>query len=77
MTTAEKSKQLYENQFKKRLEKEHRDRYVAIESESESYFLGDTFVEAALSAKKAFPDRKAFIIHIGHEAAFHIGASST
>jgi hypothetical protein len=27
-----------------------------------------------MAAKAAFPDRKSFVIRIGHEAAFHIGS---
>jgi hypothetical protein len=29
-------------------------------------------MDAALAAKKAFPNRKSFVIRVGHEAAFHI-----
>ena len=39
-------------------------------------FFGKTFLEVALAAKKAFPDKKSFVIRIGHEAASHIGAFS-
>jgi hypothetical protein len=38
--------------------------------------LGKTFLEVALAAKKTFPDKKSFVIRVGHEAAFHIGAFS-
>ena len=38
-----------------------------------SYFLGDQFIDAALAAKNAYPDRKSFVIRVGHEAAFHMG----
>ncbi len=31
---------------------------------------------AAQAAKRAFPDRRAFVLRIGLEAAFHIGATS-
>ena len=76
MSIAETAKRLYEQQWKDRLEAEHRHQFVAIEPESKSYFLGATFLAAALLAKNAYPDRKAFVLKIGHEAAFHIGASS-
>jgi hypothetical protein len=35
--------------------------------------LGDQFIDAAMAAKKAYPDRRSFVIRVGHEAAFHIG----
>ena len=77
MSIAERAKQFYEHELKDRLEVDHRDQFVAIEPMSKEYFLGDSFISAALSAKSAHPDRKSFVLRIGHEAAFHLGASST
>ena len=77
MSIAEAVKRVYEANFEESLETKHRDEFVAIEPESRSHFIGETFIEAAMAAKKAFPNRKSFVLRIGHEAAFHIGASST
>ena len=77
MSIAEAAKRVYEVDFKESLEARHRDEFVAIEPESRSHFIGETFIEAAMAAKKAFPNRKSFVLRIGHKAAFHIGASST
>ena len=77
MSIAEKAKSVYEADLKSRLEATHRDQFVAIEPISRSYFLGETFIEAALAAKQAHADRKSFVIRIGHEAAFHIGATGS
>jgi phosphoglycolate phosphatase-like HAD superfamily hydrolase len=77
MSIAERAKQMYEQELQAQLESNHRDKYVAIEPESKSFFLGDSFIDAAMAAKAAYPDRKSFVLRIGHEAAFHIGASST
>ncbi len=74
MSIAESAKKVYEEDLRPRLEREHTDDFVAIEPSSRSYFLGKTFLEVALAAKRAFPDKKSFVIRIGHEAAFHIGA---
>jgi len=73
MSIAEQAKRIYESRLKVELEAKHRDEFVAIEPVSESYYLGDKFIDAALAAKNAFPDRKSFVIRVGHEAAFHIG----
>ena len=73
MSIAEAAKQVYEEDLRSRLEREHKDDFVAIEPSSRRYFLGKTFLEVALAAKEAFPERKSFVIRIGHEAAFHIG----
>lgn len=77
MSIADRAKEIYENDFKPQLEARHRDQFVAIEPVSKSYFLGNTFIAAALAAKRAHPGRKSFVIRIGHEAAFHIGASTS
>jgi len=73
MSVAEQAKRVYESRLKTELEAKHRDRFVAIEPVSESFFLADEFVDAAMAAKNAYPDRKSFVIRVGHEAAFHIG----
>jgi len=75
MSIANEAKQVYQT-LKDCLEADHLDDFVAIEPKSKSHFLGKTFVEAALAAKAAFPDQKSFVIRIGREAAFHIGAST-
>ncbi|NIP84621.1 MAG: hypothetical protein GTO03_03330 [Planctomycetales bacterium] len=77
MSIADDAKQVYESELRESLEAEHRDEYVAIEPTSKTYFLGKTFLEAAMAAKSAFPDRKSFVLRIGHEAAFHLGASTS
>jgi hypothetical protein len=75
MSIANAAKRIYESELREALEAGHRDEYVAIEPESKSHFLGKTFLEAALAARAAFPERKSFVLRIGHEAAFHLGAS--
>lgn len=74
MSIAEQAKVYYEAELRHKLEEEHRDDYVAIEPVSKSFFVEAEFVDAALAAKRAYPDRKSFVIRIGHEAAFHLGA---
>lgn len=74
MSIAEQAKQVYESKLRTVCESQHRNRFIAIEPVSQSYFLGDAFVDAALAAKRAYPDRESFVIRIGHEAAFHLGA---
>ena len=73
MSVAEHAKAVYET-LRAKLEAEHLDEFVAIEPSSKSHFLGKTFVEAA---KEAMPDRKSFVLRVGREAAFHIGAGTT
>jgi hypothetical protein len=73
MTVAEQARRLYETKLRAELEADERDRYVAIEPASESYYLADDFLTAALAAKNAHPDQTSFVIRICHDAAFHLG----
>ena len=77
MSIAESAKQVYDNELKKQLETDHWGAFVAIEPISKSYFLGDSFIKAAMAAKTAYPERKSFVLRVGHDAAFHIGANAT
>ena len=77
MSVAEDAKQVYADDLKQRLEAEHRDQFVAIEPASKSFFLGATFIDAAMAAKNAYPNRRSFVLRIGHDAAFHIGAATS
>ena len=76
MSIARLAKDVYETERKQGLEAEHLDEFVAIELTSMTYVLGVTSLAAAQAAKRALPDRRAFVLRIGHEAAFHIGAAS-
>ena len=76
MSVAESAKKVYDEDLRSRLEQDHKDDFVAIEPSSRRFFLGKTFLEVALAAKKTFPDKKSFVIRVGHEAAFQIGAFS-
>ncbi len=77
VSVAQEAKEVYEQDLRERLEAGHRNDYVAIEPVSRRFFLGDTFIAAALAAREAYPDRRSFVIRIGHEAAFHLGAGAS
>lgn len=75
MTVADRAKQFYESDLQASLEREHRNKFVAIEPISRSHFIADTFLDAALASRIAFPERQPFVLRIGQVAAFHIGAA--
>jgi len=75
-TTADDAKSMYETELKESLERDFLGQHVAIVSQSRRHFVRPTFLEAALVAREAEPDHIPFVIRIGHEAAFHIGAVS-
>ena len=77
ISISEETKEVYELELRDRLEATHRDEFVAIEPLSKTFFLGDTFIAAAMAAKEAFPGRMSFVVRIGHDAAFHIGGATS
>jgi len=67
-----KAKVLYES-MRLRLEREFGGQFVAIEPESQEFFIGQSFDSAVTAARQAHPNRVSHTIRIGHQAAFHIG----
>jgi len=65
---AQKGIQVYQK-ISKQIEKEHSGNFVAIEVESEKYFLGQTQVEAIEKAKKHFPTKIFYLMKVGFPAA--------
>lgn len=70
---AERAKAIYSQRLQAELEATHSDRYVTIEPGSGEHFLADSFAGAVAAARAAHPDRIAFVIHIGHPGAIHLG----
>ncbi|MGB7347273.1 MAG: hypothetical protein WBD20_23825 [Pirellulaceae bacterium] len=76
MSVATEAKAVYESDLRERLEAENHGDFVAIEPESRKAYIAPTFIEAAMAAKAAHPEKKSFVIRVGHEAAVHIGAAT-
>jgi len=53
------------------LEATHKSKFVAIEPDSQEYFLGNTLSEAIQAARRAYPGRKSFAMRIGEP--MHLG----
>jgi hypothetical protein len=71
-----RSKEIYDKRLKVELERTHLDYFVAIEPDSGEYFLGKTLTEAASGFREAHPNRRAYVLRVGHPAALHIGAGA-
>ncbi len=76
-TVAERAKAIYARQLQYELEASHPNRFVAIEPDSGDHFLADSFSQAVSLARTVHPDRIAFVIRIGHEAAISLGGIAT
>lgn len=77
MTSADIAKGIYETKLKDALEREFLGQYVAILPQTQQHFVRPTFLDAALAAKQSEPRQTPFVIRIGYDAAFHLGAVST
>jgi hypothetical protein len=75
--TTDDAKSIYQAELKESLERDFLGQYVAIVFPTRRHYIRPTFLEAALAAREAEPEHIPFVIRIGHEAAFHIGAAST
>ena len=65
-----KGEEIYQNELKGKLEKEHIGKFVAIEVESKDYFLADSPVEANQKAKNKYPNKVFYMIKIGFPAVY-------
>lgn len=72
---AKRGKEIYQQKLKTMLEKDHKGEIVAIEVESEDYFLGKTVIEATDKGKKKHPEKGFYFIRIGHKAVHFVGGS--
>ncbi len=68
-----KSKKLYDEQLREKLEVSSHGKFVCIEPQSGEYFVGDTFDDAVNKAIDAYPDRLTRTLRVGHSAALHLG----
>jgi hypothetical protein len=76
-SAADDAKVFYQAELREVLERDCQGQYVAIVIATRRHYVRPTFLEAALAAREAEPDHVPFVISIGHEAAFHIGAATT
>ena len=74
-TTTDDAKSIYIAELKEALERDYKGQYVAIVSPTRRQYIRPTFLEAAMAAREAEPDYVPFVIRIGYDAAFHIGAA--
>ena len=75
-TTNEDVRLVYERELKDSMERDFPGQYIAIVTSSRRHFVEPTFLAAAMAARNAEPDHIPFVIRIGYDAAFHIGAAT-
>lgn len=63
-----KGQEIYDKKLRNKLESDYRGQIVAIEIDSEDYFLGASVVEAVKEAKKKYPDNLFYFVKVGFPA---------
>lgn len=76
-TTADDAKAIYLTELKETLERDCKGQYVAIVSPTRRHYVRPTFSEAAMATREAEPEFVPFVIRIGYDAAFRMGAAQT
>ena len=74
---ASRANAIYEQKLKSRLESTNLDDFVAIEPESEDFFLGKTLSEAIQAARTAHPARLPFALRVGHTSTVELGVDDS
>lgn len=69
----ERSKELYERTLKAALEPGHMGKVIAVEPDSEQYFVGRTSAEALLAARAALPGKLFHLMRVGYPTAHTVG----
>jgi hypothetical protein len=68
---AESGQRLYDGRLKALLE--HEGEFVAIDPETERYFLGHTGLDALKAGRSELPDKLFYLLRVGHMAAYRVG----
>jgi hypothetical protein len=55
------------------LEPEHKGEFVAIEPETERYFLGSTDLAALRAGRSELPDKLFYLLRVGQDEAYSLG----
>lgn len=70
---AEGGQRLYDERLRALLEPQHEGEFVAIDPETERYFLGPTGLAALRAGRKELPGKLFYLLRVGHEAAYRVG----
>ena len=70
---AESGQRFYDERLRSQLEPGHKGEFVAIEPESERYFLGATGLAALRAGRSELPDSLFYLLRIGYDATYRVG----
>jgi hypothetical protein len=70
---SESGQRLYDERLRALLEPEHTGEFVAIEPETEQYFLGDTGPAALRAGRNELLGKLFYLLRVGSDAAYRVG----
>ncbi len=70
---AESGQRLYDERLRALLEPEHEGEFVAIEPDTERYFLGQTGLAALRAGRRELPNKLFYLLRVGRDAAYRVG----
>jgi hypothetical protein len=70
---AESGQRLYDERLRALLEPQHEGEFVAIDPDTERYFLGQTGLNALRAGRRELPDKLFYLLRVGHDAAYRVG----
>lgn len=70
---AESGQRLYDGRLKSLLEPGHEGEFVAIDPETERYFLGPTGLTALRAGRKELPNKLFYLLRVGYVATYRVG----
>lgn len=71
---AESGQRLYDEHLRSLLEPEHEGEFVAIDPDTERYFLGQTGLAALRAGWRELPGRLFYLLRVGQPAAYRVRA---
>ena len=74
---AESGQRLYDERLRALLEPDHEGEFVAIDPDTERYFLGQTGLAALRAGRRELPDKLFYLLRVGHDAAYRVGGHGT
>jgi hypothetical protein len=70
---SEQGQRFYDEHLRDLLEPKHSGEFVAIEPDTESYFLGSTGLAALHAGREALPGKLFYLLRVGSDAAYRVG----
>jgi hypothetical protein len=70
---SENGQRLYDERLREQLEPEHIGEFVAIEPDTERYFLGSTGLAALRAGRQELPGKLFYLLRVGSDAAYRVG----